>query len=105
MIELPDGKTEEDTARDGLLSYAVEWHALALGFLVGFAWSLPSKRLRAFAWATLGLDECADGCRSDAMDEIQQEPHYAAGGVAFGAVIGVFVQVVSAVLVVGGLLP
>lgn len=34
-IDLPDGATEDDTERDGFLSYSKEWHALAIGAVLG----------------------------------------------------------------------
>lgn len=34
-MPLPDAPNEEQTTRDGLLSYAGEWHALSIGLTLG----------------------------------------------------------------------
>lgn len=99
LDDLPDASSEEATARNGAFSYASEFHAFAIGLLVGFAAALPSKRLRRFAWRLVGLDTDA---RSDALREAKAESWYAAGGVIIGALVGLLVETVALVAVVFG---
>lgn len=106
-VELPDGKTEEDTHRDGVLSYAVEWHAFTIGIAVGFASVLPLPKLRAFVYHAVGLygDGDCDGIdtRTQAMKEVRQESHYALGGALIGATLAVALQLLALGGLVGGL--
>lgn len=97
---IPDAATESETTRNGAFSYAGEFHAFAIGLLVGLAMGLPSKRLRRFAWRTVGL-EC--DCRTDAMKEARAESWYAAGGVAIGFALAIVGQLVALVAIVSGL--
>lgn len=82
MTPGPDSPSEEDTERDGFLSYAAEWHALAHGVYDG---------MRNWRARPGDLPE---------NDDVQAEPHYYKGGY----VIGTLLQglIVLAGLVVGG---
>lgn len=45
-IELPDGYTEDETERDGVFSYAAEWHAFTHGVFLGITtkpWRTPPE--------------------------------------------------------------
>jgi len=76
----PDSPEEDDTERDGFLSYAAEWHALSLGLYDG----LKSPRVRPN-----GIPDNKDA---------KAEPHYYKGAYVIGTVL----QVLSlAVLGVG----
>jgi hypothetical protein len=63
---------EETTARDGLLSHAVEVHALLIGALVGYA---DARNRPLVAWLALVTARSAKG-----RAEIRAEPWYAIGG-------------------------
>lgn len=58
----PDAATEDASKRDGLLSYALEWHALAIGVYHGFK----------------HLD------RPTSNPDVEAEPHYYKGGYVTG---------------------
>lgn len=76
---LPDKADESETDRDGLLSYAAEWHAFTHGLYGG----MRSWRARPDALPANG--------------DVQKEPHYYKGGY----VVGTLLQLVIVVLVVG----
>lgn len=59
----PDEPSEDDTERDGVLSYAAEWHALAIGIAHGL------KRVKK---------------PPDSNPDIKAEPHYYHGGYVVG---------------------
>lgn len=68
-MPLPDEPTEDETNRDGFLSYAGEWHALSFGVYHGMkTWRVRPK----------GLPE---------NDDIQSEPHYYTGGYVIGTLL------------------
>lgn len=91
-MSLPDGPTEDSTERDGVLSYAGEWHALAIGFAVGFASVVPIPKVRKFVFEIVGLG--GDMTRTKAFKEAKSESWYAFGGMALGTVWGVLIQAV-----------
>lgn len=68
-MPLPDEPNESDTERDGFLSYAAEWHALAHGMYNG----MKDWRVRP-------------GKIPDNPD-VQAEPHYYKGGYVVGTVV------------------
>lgn len=103
MSPLPDGATEGDTDRDGVLSYAGEWHALEVGFAVGFASVVPYPKLKRFVFAIVGLG--ADMTRTQAFKEAKRESWYALTGVVLGAVVGLAFQAVALYLGVAVMVP
>lgn len=74
-MSLPDEPTEDDTERDGFLSYGAEWHALAHGVYNGM------RSLRA-----------RPGELPDRPD-VRAEPHYYKGGYVAGTVLQLAVVV------------
>lgn len=74
-----DAPTEADSERDGLLSYAAEWHAFTHGLYAGVT-TKPSRHLP----------------ESD-NEDVQKEPHYYKGAY----LIGTSLQLVGAAGVVG----
>lgn len=68
-MSLPDGPTEDDTERDGFLSYAGEWHAVAHGVYNGLTDSLLSAR---------PIPDNPD---------VEEETHYYKGGYVLGTLI------------------
>lgn len=94
-IDLPDGPTEDSTSRDGLLSYAGEWHALVIGLGTGLAAGATGTWMLAVVVATaaLGLEVAKVAGQTPtagkALGEVRREPWYALGGLSLGAVAGV----------------
>ena len=103
-FEIPDAGSEEDTERDGFLSYAGEWHALILGIGVGLtgsmalvglftAWVLGKCHLVELLYG--GVKSKVTGCpfkQSGHMKDAAKEPGYAIGGILFGLFLnGVFI--------------
>lgn len=90
MVDLPDGAEEEDTERDGFLSYAGEWHALAVGLAVGLVASVTGRWALAgvVVAAALGVSASKRVERLPALGEVRREPWYALGGLAIGAAVG-----------------
>lgn len=84
-MSVPDEPREEDTDRDGFLSYSAEWHALAHGVYDGMRnWRVRPKEL------------------PDNSD-VQAEPHYYKGGYVIGTLLQGLIAL-SAFVVGGGLL-
>lgn len=87
--------SESDSARDGVLSYSAEVHALALGLGAGVVTALllvlGHRELSALpavavvGWA-LGIRKVPKGADSHVRD-VAREPAYAVGGVAVGVVV------------------
>lgn len=89
-LELPDAPKEEATERDGLLSYAGEWHALVIGLVVGTVATLTGHYVLmvVVVGAALGLSlgrRCGTTRRVPALGEIRREPWYALFGLILGA--------------------
>lgn len=85
----PTAATEAESERDGLLSWAGEWHATTLGAgfgAVGAVLGRPEVAAIGIAGA-LGL-EAARRLPGTVASEIQQEPWYAVGGVVAGYLAG-----------------
>jgi len=75
--------SESESARDGLLSYAVEWHALTLGLAVGLAAGLTQR------WELVGIAVAIVlGVRAapGKLSQLRREPWYALGGLVIGIV-------------------
>lgn len=92
-LELPDAAEESGTDRDGVLSYAGEWHALFVGLAAGMVAILTGQYglLLAVAAAALGIEGLARAGKIrnvKAVGEIRREPWYALAGLVLGAVIG-----------------
>lgn len=84
-MPLPDEPDESDTARDGFLSYAAEWHAFTHGVYNGMkSWRARPKE----------IPENRD---------VQKEPHYYKGGYVLGTILQGLIAA-SAVVAGGGLL-
>lgn len=93
-------QTESDTARDGLLSYRSEWHALTLGVAIGLAMLVPSANLRRVVWYAIGIETLEAEKRSKALREIRKESWYALGGVVLGVLLGVVLVYVALWIVI-----
>lgn len=82
------GATRSDerfSDRDGLLSYATEWHALIIGLGSGLGLGIPG--VGAVATAALGLQGSKRISTRKAIQELTQEPWYGIGGSVIGFVI------------------
>jgi hypothetical protein len=90
VISLPDAGTEAETERDGLLSYAGEWHALIIGGGAGFGSAVTGapEAAGAVALAALGLRAGKRLRGRGVLAEIRREPWYAIGGTALGYAVG-----------------
>lgn len=80
-----DEPSEDDSKRDGFLSYAAEWHALSLGVYDG----MKSWRARP------------DGLPDN--DDVQAEPHYYTGGYVIGTLLQLAIVVGVGAGTLGGL--
>lgn len=102
-VSLPDAPTEAGTTRDGFLSYAGEWHALALGLAAGIMFGVEGDVDHAVGLVGVALGgKGIEGAKSrignsKAASEISSEPWYAAGGVLVGLVFGLGLRVVEVV--------
>lgn len=70
--DIPDGMTESDTDRDGVLSYAGEYHALAIGAFLGVAVGLTGDTtvLMAAVAIVLGKAKYSNPHLKDATQEV-----------------------------------
>jgi len=82
----PDGASEDGTERDGFLSYAAEWHALAHGVFNGMR-----------SW------KARPGALPD-NEDVQKEPHYYKGGYVIGTLVQAAVVIGTGNVLSGGLL-
>lgn len=73
----PDAPNEEDTERDGLLSYAGEWHALTIGVYRGLTTLRP--------WDDDFLEV------AERYDDVEAEPWYYKGGFVLGTLLQMLV--------------
>lgn len=93
-IEIPDGKTEADTERDGLLSYAGEWHALILGIGAGATYSPTLVGMflayvfgKCHLLGILSPGSTGEKCplkETGHMEDAAKEPGYSIAGVLLG---------------------
>ena len=74
-MSLPDEPSEDDTKRDGVLSYSAEWHAAAHGAYDGMR-----------SW------KARPGELPDNPD-VQAEPHYYKGAYVIGTVLQALIVV------------
>lgn len=72
-----DAPEESDSDRNGFLSYAAEWHALALGTFDGMkTWRVRPEEMRD-------------------NPDVEKEPHYYSGGYVLGTLLQLLVVVVT----------
>lgn len=97
-----DAGSEAESQRDGLLSYASEWHALLAGGAAGVVAAFVETPELAVAAAVVALGWAgADRFRGRGVaSELQREPWYGIGGVALGYVLGYALAAVAAAGVV-----
>lgn len=83
---LPTGEFEEDTERDGLLSYAVEVHATVIGLSVGVAAATAGdmQLVMALVAIALGVGRVQQQFSESVREQVVKEPAYALAGVAIG---------------------
>lgn len=85
-MELPDGATEADTERNGVLSYAGEWHALLLGIGAGLVVAMTGRW--EFAALVVAVALGVQAAPTPRLRELTSEPWCAIGGLLIGMVIG-----------------
>lgn len=82
---------EEDTRRDGFLSYAGESHPIGYGIMLGFAIAAPFPRARALILLSLAAREAGRWrVNRRVLEEIRSEPQY------FGPALVATIMAVSA---------
>lgn len=83
---LPTGVHEEDTDRDGLLSYSVEVHAAVIGGAVGAtaATTGSTQLIIALVTIALGVGRVQQQFSETIRLQVLKEPWYAIGGVVGG---------------------
>jgi len=104
FIKSSSGPSERATERDGLLSYAGEWHAVALGGGLGVYAALTQdpQLMVALLGLSLGLGSAGEARRqlrkalskiggdgeSSGLGQVVREPWYSAGAGLAGWLIG-----------------
>lgn len=97
---------ESETPRDGFLSYAGEFHSLAVGIAVGSYAGINDnpELVAAMIGVSLGLASGSSAARrikkalkmvggggfKNALAEVRREPWYSLGGLAVGYTVGSF---------------
>lgn len=83
---LPTGVHEDDTERDGLLSYSVEVHAAIIGLAVGAAAATAGDIQLVMGLVTVGLGvgRAQQQFSDKVQSQILKEPWYAISGAAVG---------------------
>lgn len=83
---LPTGKHEEDTERDGILSYSVEVHAAVIGLSIGMAAATTHdiEIAMTLVAVALGVGRMQQQFSETVRWQLKQEPAYALGGFAVG---------------------
>lgn len=97
-LESMGAKTEAQSARDGAFSYSGEWHAFSIGFAVGTAEVMASKRLTRFVYGIIGIKHTGDAERiqtTKVFREARREGWYALGGVFVGMLWGLTAQAIG----------
>ena len=84
---------ESDTEYGGFLSYAGEWHALAVGLSVGFGAGVAGRPEVAAGviGVAFGLPALSNGIKLRgrlAVEELRREPWYGAGAALIGYAVG-----------------
>lgn len=92
-VTLPDGPTEASTERNGVLSYAAEWHALEVGAFAGVAYGVTGREEIAgvVAATAFGVREARTGHMRDAKKEVG----YTATGFIAGVGLGTLLRVAN----------
>lgn len=83
---LPTGEYEEDTERDGVLSYSVEGHASIIGLAIGATAATTGDMQLVMALITLGLGvgRVQQQFSETVREQVLREPWYAFGSAALG---------------------
>lgn len=92
-FSLPDAPKESQTKRNGVLSYAAEWHALEVGSFAGIAYGITGRAEVAgiVAATAFGAREARTGHMKDARKEVG----YTGTGFILGAGLGVMLRVAN----------
>ena len=88
-----DAPTEADSERDGLLSYAGEWHALEVGLLAGFTTAYTGKLELAAIFAGIVLGGRKLGVAH--LQDARKEAGYAGAAFVAGALLGTALAVLT----------
>lgn len=102
-----DAPTEEESPRDGLFSYAGEYHAFIVGAGAGITAAVTGQLaiLGALAAVALGIEGATRALPATsritsrvATAELRREPWYAIGGGLLGYAVGVIAPQAAAAL-------
>ena len=92
LLRRSNAKTEADTTFDGFLSHATEFHAVGIGFTVGFtAYSTIPEDIKWIIATVLGIEQTGikKGVENNkAFREIREEPWYFFLGLFAGLALG-----------------
>lgn len=83
---LPTGRYEEDTERDGILSYSVEVHVFGFGLSIGATAAATGDMQLVMALVTLalGIGRSQQSFSETVRKQVLEEPAYALGGAVIG---------------------
>lgn len=83
---LPTGTREEDTDRDGILSYSVEVHSAVIGLSIGMAAATTHdvEIAMTLVAVALGVGRMQQQFSEKVQWQLKKEPAYALGGFAIG---------------------
>lgn len=86
MGYLPTGVHEDDTERDGFLSYSVEVHAAVIGLAVGAAAATAGdvQLMMALVSIALGVGRAQQQFSDKVRSQLIKEPWYSIAGAAIG---------------------
>lgn len=91
--------TEEDSSRDGFLSYSGEVHGIGVGISAGFiATSFGDTKLLGVIYGAIvyGNSNGMEGRkRRDIIKDVIKEWHYTLAGIVVGSVLGISTRVVA----------
>lgn len=92
LLRASGASSEEETDRNGLLSWSGEYHALEIGLAVGFLAAVSGRWELAVLVATVALG--ARKAQDKTLREVAHEGWYALSGLLVGAVIGVKIRTI-----------
>ena len=97
IIRQAGAQSESDTDRNGFLSYHAESHAAGLGIAAGWAYAVTGNAQLlgvVLPAVTAGL-RAKNKEYGKILTDVKQEPHYAAGGLVVGWLLGLVVGLVA----------
>ena len=96
LLKSTSAASEATTDRNGFLSYAAETHALGMGLAAGwFVAATGETQLLGVVYgaAVYGRTRGEGQKRSEILNDIATEKHYALGGIVAGALLGTVTRI------------